>query len=263
VVAEPYSYLAVQVDSSAGEPVPWDGMLTRGVNTAGLAFTYAYVSPSDGPTFLAQTWTADMLATAPNIESAARTIDLNVGKILPGNYLFVDSSDAVLFEVTRDEVYRRVPRGGVLACTNAWEMSPDSAAVGWVDDTSATFRTERAWNLADKLSIRQALGDHMGNEFDSAKDRGSTLCNHGRTDGTISSEILEPSAGRLWFCHGWACGGRRGYEQSRLRPWGRYLPFSLENGIHTSAELVNTQGAVTADGVRLIDWAAMDEGLSQ
>jgi len=62
---DPYAYLAVRVVVPESEcTVPWAGMLTRGVNDAGLAFTYAFVRGQDTGSYPSQEWTRTMLARA-------------------------------------------------------------------------------------------------------------------------------------------------------------------------------------------------------
>jgi hypothetical protein len=255
-----YSYLAVQVESDPANPVPWNDMLTRGINSAGLAFTYAFVAPRDHVSVPAQTWTADLLATAADVKTACAVMESQVGAILTGNYLLADASGAaIVAEVSPTSIDYTLPRGTTLACANHWQSSQDPSPIDWAQDTSSDFRTPRAWQLLDTETVSASLADHSGNQDDSARDRGSSLCNHGRTAGTTSSEILQPAAKRLWFAHGWPCGTLQGHEQATRRPWGSYLPFSVPIGEVESAELVTTDGKVTVAGVGLLDRAALAE----
>src|SRR5437660_1164118 len=66
-----YRYLAVRVAAGVPEAdVPWDRMLTRGINAAGFAYTYAYVHEPGAEACPAQEWAQDMLAHCRTVEEA-------------------------------------------------------------------------------------------------------------------------------------------------------------------------------------------------
>jgi hypothetical protein len=80
---------------------------------------------------------------------------------------------------------------------------------------------------------------------------GVSICNHGRADGTISSEVIEPREARLWWPYGWPCGVARGYEKLARVAWGRYVAFDVaKESADGGVTLFDSQ--ITPPGVRPI-----------
>ncbi|AIJ23199.1 peptidase C45 acyl-coenzyme A:6- aminopenicillanic acid acyl-transferase [Amycolatopsis methanolica 239] len=252
---ERHSYLAVRVVvPDADVFVPWAGMLTRGVNAAGLGFTYAFVPEQDMADHPAQEWSARMLATASTVEEGLTY--LTGDETLPGNYLFADRSGGMaVVEVGGGRVEVRPPATGTEARANGWRFLAEKAAPSWDDSTASTHRQGRGSELLGALdtaspeALRHVLRDHREDGGPAGK-HGRSLCNHGTTDGTISSEIIDPS-GHLWFGFGFPCGSPRGYEQDSRTPWGRLVRFSLAEG-SGSGDLTTADGTITPLGVRLM-----------
>ncbi|TVT24263.1 C45 family peptidase [Amycolatopsis acidiphila] len=252
---ERHSYLAVRVVVPHADVfVPWAGMLTRGVNDAGLGFTYAFVPEQDMADYPAQEWSARMLANASTLDEALTY--LTGDKTLPGNYLLADRSGGMaVVEVGGGRVAVRVPTTGTEARANVWQCLAESPAPSWDDTTASTHRHGRGSELLRALdtatpeALRQVLRDHQEDGGPTGK-HGRSLCNHGTTDGTISSEIIDP-AGHLWFGFGFPCGSSRGYEQDSRTPWGRLVRFSLAEG-SGSGDLTTADGTITPLGVRLM-----------
>jgi hypothetical protein len=103
--AEPF--VGAVVRCPGDEVVAWDGMVTRGVNRAGFAFTYAYVpdeaaAPERKDDKLpAQTWSHEMMATTTSTADALDFMRARLGSILSGNYLMADTTgEAVIAEVS-------------------------------------------------------------------------------------------------------------------------------------------------------------------
>jgi len=70
------------------------------VNSAGLAFTYAYVATAGDDRYPDQNWTADLIGSESSCAAAIARIRRIQGEVLPGNYLFVDAAgDAIIAEV--------------------------------------------------------------------------------------------------------------------------------------------------------------------
>lgn len=252
---ERHSYLAVRVVVPPADVlVPWAGMLTRGVNSAGLGFTYAFVPEQDMADYPAQEWSARMLTNASTVDEAM--IYLREDSTLPGNYLLVDRAGGMAaVEVGGGRVAVCGPTTGAEARANVWQCLTENPAPAWDDATASTHRHGRGSELlaasdsATPEALRQVLRDHQEDGGPAGK-HGRSLCNHGMTDGTISSEIIDP-AGHLWFGFGFPCGRSRGYEQNGRRPWGRLVRFSLVEG-SGSGDLTTADGAITPLGVRLM-----------
>ncbi|MEM7435200.1 MAG: hypothetical protein AAF436_08615 [Myxococcota bacterium] len=122
-------------------------------------------------------------------------------------------------------------------------------------------RRRRGRQLADEArgaldvpAIARILSDHANDERDPLDNPllpgwGYSICNHGTRRahdytmedlpwGTVSAEILDPSAGTLWYAYGWPCGRPREYDDQLYqdRSWGKFLPFSLRDFQREKAE---------------------------
>lgn len=253
-----HAYLAVRVvPPPAEKPVPWAGMLTRGVNAAGLGFTYAFVLEPDTPDYPAQAWTGEMLATASSVaEAVAYVREHPANTVLPGNYLIADRSGGMaVVEAGAGRVEVHLPETRTETRSNVWQCLADSCAPSWDMDTASTHRHGRGADLLHALpevspdALRQVLCDHR-DDGGPIGEHGRSVCNHGTTDGTISSEVIDP-AGHLWFGFGFPCGDRQGYEQDSRRSWGRLMRFSLVPGCG-SGDVTTPDGSITPLGVRLM-----------
>jgi hypothetical protein len=257
-----YAYIAVQVvTDDAQATVPWSRMLTRGLNTAGLAYTYAYVHEPENEHQGAQRWPETLLSRCRRVGEAIEFMRGCLGTVLSGNYLLADAEgDAAALEVSRTALHvARHPQA--LVCTNVWATLSMVAPDRWGADT-ARDRSERARSLVaqpalDVNAIFRATRDHSDAGGDAERSYGVSICNHGRSEGTISGEVLDPEHRELWWTYGWPCGAPRGYESPTRRPWGRYLAFAadrvLEDGIVTALD-----GRLTPLGVRLLSGLEAD-----
>lgn len=248
-------FLAVEVLREPGKPaVPWSGMLTRGVNSAGLSFTYAYVPTASDDRYPPQRWTTELIGSASSCAESIDRIQRIHDEALPGNYLIADAGgDAVIIEVGGAGVAVVEPADDVLTCANAWRVLRSDGG-GSIDATSG-MRARQGRQLADNLdgsgSVTAITRDHVGWQVDPSSERGGSICNHGRDYGTISSEILRPGQRALWWTYGHPCGLRWGHEQDAREPWQRYIRFDV-NKVATAGAVTGCDGAVTSLGVRLI-----------
>lgn len=259
--ARPYGYVAVRMADDADRP--WGSMLTRGINEAGLAFTYAAVSEAGFEECPPQDWSREMLSSAGTVGEALEHFRREAGRVVPGNYLLTDaSSAAVAVEIGLEELSVREMAGDFLVCANTWR----DLATGVADWASATsdgrvasgishltaVSTDGARSLFD-LTRLHGSPPGLGGSDDRA-EYGATICNHGRTAGTISAEIMEPAARRIWWTHGWPCGRRKGHEEIERRPWGRYAAFDVAAVIarELGGDLTTLDGDLTALGVLLL-----------
>lgn len=259
VVDAPQPFVGAVVRCPGEEVVAWDGMVTRGVNRAGFAFTYAYVpdeaaAPEKKDEKLpAQTWSREMVATTTTTADALEFMRDRLGTILSGNYLMADTTgEAVIAEVSGHRLSLTHPRGETIACANLWQTSSDPVPPGWGGETASVERSGRSWQLLGDEAVAPAhvLTDHEGLAVDPS-GRGRSICNHGVDMGTIASEVLEGSTATLWWSYGWPCGHAQGHEQVQRASWGRFLGFRVDR-LRVDAELTTVDGQVTAAGVQAL-----------
>jgi acyl-CoA:6-aminopenicillanic acid acyl transferase len=268
VVVEPadgYTFIATQIVSPP-PPVSFNQMHTRGLNAAGLAYSWASVAPISEPT-------SDQAIGIPYYQfgrlvlSQARTV-ADVIAILDryprayhGNFLFADAEGTVaLIEIsTRTFHVETQITDGAFARTNHW-ISPRMTAIGGDQVRQASHeRYERASALIaaqsgsiDRESLARIASDHHG--LDTS---GISICAHGNAPGprhhrggTVSSEIAEPRKGRFWYCYGWPCGSAPDDPDLQVyqdRSWGVYLPFDL--AALEPGEYVTIDGRLTARAI--------------
>lgn len=254
----PCSYVAVRVvTDDASQRVPWNHMLTRGLNSAGLACTYAYVHEQGNEELPAQTWVARMLARVATVEDAVRFMETEVGRILSGNYLLCDAEgSAAAVEVSRTEVRIAPVQETSVVRANAWQILQQSAIDAWGAET-AMHRASRAQLLLRETSggvgrLLNATRDHIDDGSDGNRQYGISICNHGCREGTISAELLDSKGLSLWWTYGWPCGHARGYEKPARVPWGRFLGFGISK-VRGSGEVTTLDGEITPLGIHLVE----------
>ncbi len=271
VVVEPadgYKFIAAQIISPP-PPVSFNQMHTRGLNAAGLAYTWASVAPTTEPT------SEQAIGIPYNqfgrlVLSQARTVPDVIALIerypraYHGNFLFADAEGTVALIEISTETYHVETRitDGAFARTNHW-ISPRMVPLGTEQVGQASLeRYERACELIaaqagaiDAESLMNITADHYG--LDTS---GISICAHGNAPGprhhrggTVSSEISEPRKGRFWYCYGWPCGFAPDDPELQVyqdRSWGAYLPFDL--AALEPGEYVTTDGRLTARAVKYL-----------
>ncbi len=256
----PYSYIGVRVlAADPGSPVPWNHMLTRGINAAGLAYTYAYVHEPGNEHAPEQRWPEAMLAQCESVEDAIAVIRRHLGAVLSGNYLLADAAgDAAALEVSRTALRVTRDPGGTLVCTNVWPTLEMAVSDRWGAETARDRSARVGCLLAegpfDLPAIFHAMRDHSDGGGDAERPYGVSICNHGRREGTISGEVLDPRHRELWWTYGWPCGEPRGYEAPSRAPWGRYLAFGADR-VRGDGPVTTLDGHLTSFGVRLLSRA--------
>lgn len=271
IVVEPadgYKFIAAQIVSPP-PPVSFNMMHTRGLNAAGLAYTWASVAPTTEPT-------SEQAIGIPYNQfgrlalSQARTVSDVIGlldrypRAYHGNFLFADAEGTVaLIEISTRTYYvdTRIT-DGAFARTNHW-VSEQMVPLGTDRVGQASLeRYERACALVaeqagaiDKDSFARVTSDHHGLD-----GSGISICAHGNAPGprhhrggTVSSEIAEPRKGRFWYCYGWPCGSAPDNPDLQVyqdRSWGAYLPFDL--AVLEPGEYVTADGRLTARAVKYL-----------
>ncbi len=85
--------------------------------------------------------------------------------------------------------------------------------------------------------------------------RGTDTCLHEQLPwGTVSAEIMQPSARLFWYAYGWPCGQppEHGDQIYQDKSWGRFVPFDLagdECKLREVTAITTTQGAITSSGL--------------
>ena len=126
-------------------------------------------------------------------------------------------------------------------------------------DRITTLMAEGAGSI-DPAYLASCFRDHA-----TLKETGWSICAHGHTKrpgsetrgGSVSSEILQPAEGVMYYCYGWPCGGPAEYGDEQMyqdRSWGRYVPFSLCD--MEPGEYVTVDGRLTPLAVRYLASAA-------
>ena len=267
VVVEPpdgYRFIATQIVSPPPS-VSFNQMHTRGLNDAGFAYTWAYVMPETEPD------DREAIGIPLNqlgrlLLSRARTVDdaIEIVESYPrayhGNFIFTDlSGEIALVEISTRSMHveTRSP-DGVISRSNHW-VSDIMRPIGCSSPgPSSIHRYQRVRELLedrrgsiDVQSLQAVMADHGGRE-----EMGFSICAHGCAEhwgGTVSSEIIEPRAGRFWYCYGWPCGEQPespAEQQYQDRSWGAYLPFDL--GDLEAGEYVTVDGRLTPLAVRAL-----------
>jgi hypothetical protein len=241
--------------------MPFDGMLTRGLNASGLAFTYAYVEEDCVESMSPQRWGGELLSTCATAREALDWLAQRRGELLAGNYLIGDAEGtAMAVEVSARAVRpRAIDGGGALVCSNRWEeqRNPSRRVRGLATaqeryDRGCQLLATRPGSLAELLRLVRDHADPVG---DAERDYGTSVCNHGRVEGTISAEAFDVRRRWLWYAFGWPCGERHGHEASERSPWGRFAAFAVDRIDPRDEDLclVTTDaGVVTALGMRLL-----------
>jgi hypothetical protein len=263
VVEQPkdgYRFIATQIVSPP-PVVSWTNMHTRGLNERGLCYTWSYVTPAREPTDATAVgvpyyqWGNLVLAQASQIDDVLSLLE-RYPRAFHGNYLFADASGEICLVEVGTHTLRVIERtrDGAIARTNHWTEGES------VEDESISCSSQHRFDrIRDLLAIHtdgidrnllmEFCRDHAGREDPAIRH---SICSHGHDGqgaewfGTVSSEIIDPRSGTLWYCYGWPCGeSPTAAERQPLqdRSWGAYLPFRLQD--LEIGEYVTTGGWLT------------------
>lgn len=260
-----YKFIATEIVSPP-PPVPFNQMHTRGVNEAGLAYTWAYVMPSTEPNdgvaigIPPYQFGRLVLSQAATVAEAFALVE-KFPRAYHGNFLFADAiGEIALVEIsTQSFNIETRTSDGYITRSNHWisaKMSPICADFFTESSTARLRRSDELMQAqigsVDVQSLAAITSDHEGRE------KGLSICSHGAPDwstpwagGTVSSEVIEPRSRRLWYCYGWPCGSEPEAPEAQVyqdRSWGAYLPFELDS--LEPGELVTIDGRLTAAAVK-------------
>lgn len=269
------------------------GETTRGVNRAGLAYTCAMIFEKNDPakTRAAASFAdfaRDMMTRCETVGDAISMFQSGGSSAPPFSVLLADAGgdlahlEVGAYGISVNHHYTRENPGMVFAvnCYLSPQLvahnTPDSRIENRQNNNMA--RRERGKELAierkgglDVAAFARILSDHANRQRDPLDNPllpgwGYSICNHGTrgTDtyphedlpwGTVSAEIMQPSARLFWYAYGWPCGATpdHGDQIFQERSWGRFVPFGLD-GDHWReqeiTELTTTLGEITPAGLR-------------
>ena len=154
---------------------------------------------------------------------------------------------------------KTIEPGQNIACTNSWFAGQEPDDDAWVGESFSKERLGQAavvqsTPLLEVQDVRQALHSALAqndDQEDANSQEARTVDAHGKDSGTISSEIIVPAEGTLWWCYGWPSGTSRGYESFIRDSWGEYLPFQVSKVDHTGL-LTTEDGTITLYGTKVL-----------
>lgn len=249
-------FVGTRITSLEGS-VEWDDMISRAVNEHGMGFTWSSIPnnlPSEGYEGFDLKTTGLRLVAAKDISDAISVLRRG-GRNVSGCFLLADTvnSEIAIVEAAggKTSISRISGREVVVKANHfeAEEMRQFEADVGYNPYRySAAKRIDRAKELSDgEVSVQQLatiLTDHDGREH--GGEYGCSICNHGTAYGSVSSEILAPESGTIFYAFGWPCGEETPGDVLSV-PWSSYLKFTL--GL-PDGEYNGSNGALSAQGVK-------------
>jgi hypothetical protein len=252
-----YRYIATVLEDSSAN-VPWNGMLTRGLNAQGLAFTYSFV-PGDSTTVLNRQYpgnhkefTTELLTSCKTVEEAIAFLQKGIPTGATGNYLLCDEKGTMaVAEISNGdfelEMKPQIIRTNVFLLQHEIEStnkSPEQYEYAYGGHVSFA-RLERGQDLlTEAQTIQEILGvlsDHNPDD-DPNLEYGLSICNHGTGSGTISSELSIPSLRTFIYRYGNPCG------KSKIDSWDSYYAFCLQE--IEDGQLTDLNGRLTVLGQR-------------
>jgi hypothetical protein len=273
-------YVATELSSVAGQEMSQRGYVVnegergRGVNQAGVGFTWAFAQESDAADVPGGVSSGQfgrlVLSKCGSVVDVLRLIE-SLFRAFSGVYFFADAQgDFAQVEISRRavQVTKRSSseRGGVAINVNCFqdlqEYQESNGSINRQDaPNAARFRAAEARlaalrGTATLEDIARILADHENIEVPPALEpwifpgHGFSICNHGTfgrdqldprrvPTGSVSAEIIDPVSRTLWYCYGWPCGSHASFgdQLHQEGSWGRFLPFRVAHlplGYHTT-----------------------------
>ncbi len=275
--ANGHRFIATQIISPP-PIVSWSNMHTRGVNEAGFAYTWSYVTPALEPSEATAIgvpyyqWGSLVLSQAAQVDDALELLG-RYPRAFHGNFLFADASGEIcLVEVGTETIHvAERTRSGWIGRTNHWTSAVKTSTEDAPLSCSSCHRLSRLHVLLQELDgdidIEGLMGicrDHAGRD---QSEISYSICAHGHRDeepvgfGTVSSEVSDPKARVLWYCYGWPCGEaptQPNYQPYQGFSWGAYLPFALME--LEPGEYVTTNGRLTPLAMRYLSQRSKQTG---
>lgn len=234
--------------------VPWANMITRSLNEAGFAYTWAYVEPKDGDyrTSTGLTFAEWGRTLAGKVRSVAEALERleHSERAFHGNFLMADATGRVVRAEVSTTVVSVTEVAGTVGITNHYVTSelagsqPGPEYPFWSSSTcrleAALARVAQVAGQPDVFALQEALRSHEGLR-EPEGHFGHSVCNHGAEGCTVSSEVMDLEKQVFWYSFGMPCGDvqRGGTHGFPATPWGEYLPFhlaELEPGVYTTLD---------------------------
>ncbi len=267
-------FIGAQIISGDTGMVPdFNNMHTRGLNDKGFAYTWSAARPDpDIEPLSSQAIGIPFYQFGQLLLSQAKSVEDAIGllesypRAIHGNFLFADAAG----EVAQAEVSTRSlnietrTSDGWVGRSNHW-ISPRMAQISQAPNASdsTVVRFDRISTLmeegagrVDPAFLASCFSDHA-----TLEETGWSICAHGHEKnpggngrgGTVSSEIIQPSKGVMYYCYGWPCGGPVDHPEEQVyqdRSWGQYLSFKLED--LEPGEYVTADGRLTPLAIRYL-----------
>jgi hypothetical protein len=245
-------------DSVSGAP-------TRGLNQAGLAFTWTLAverkdTPNpEGAMKPHDVW-AEVMTRSATVDEALELLE-NLPRGFAGAGMLADRDGRLaLVEIGRKRinVTKRLTAlpGGTAVNVNCWvgmqaeEGDPQVALDNpKVPNQSRYQRANELLGQAagpiDLAAMARLLSDHAHKDRFAGENpwipgHGYSICNHGSLHGasfdpakpawgTVSAEIIDPAGGVFWYTYGWPCGEapEHGDQLLQERAWGIFIGFPI------------------------------------
>lgn len=264
-----------------------EGDTSRGVNSAGLAFTCAMLFENKTlqkklNRLSFSQLSQEMMEGCSSVNEAIDLMKKAEAVAPPFSVLLADSKgdiahvEAGSFGVEVLHHYSK-ERPGALFAVNCYQAKqslkyndPSATVENSMNNNGVRLRRghelcEKWKGMIDVDKIAHILSDHANRERDPLDNNlldgwGFSICNHGTRHndtrhhsefpwGTVSAEILEPSTKTLHYCYGWPCGEKPQYEDQLLQEnsWGKFHPFTISDDVPPNQKKVLT----TVEGAQL------------
>jgi hypothetical protein len=261
-----------------------EGDTSRGVNAAGLAFTYAMLFEnkklsSKKPKASFSQLMEQMMEQCHTVGNAidllgeVEAVDPPFSIILADAKGVIAHIEAGSFGVEVLYQYNKKKPGAIIAVNcyhskkNQLYNDPDAACDNPSNNNG--MRLQRGKELCDqwkgKIDIdvmAKILSDHGNRDCDPLSNPlleawGFSICNHGtrKSDeisqplpwGTVSAEIMQPSIKTLHYCYGWPCKEKPSYKDQLFQEnsWGTFRPFTIAKDMPSNQNKILT----TTDGM--------------
>jgi hypothetical protein len=245
-------------DSVSGAP-------TRGLNEAGLAFTWTLAverkenRDPEGAMKPHDVW-AEAMTRSVTVDDALGLLE-RLPRGFAGAAMLADrDGHLALVEIGRKRINvteRLSARpGGTAVNVNCWVgmQAEEGDPLCSLDNPKVPnqSRYQRAKELLrglggpiDLVTMARLLSDHAHKERFAGENpwipgHGYSICNHGSLHGksfdaakpawgTVSAEIIDPAGGVFWYTYGWPCGEapEHGDQLHQERAWGTFVGFPL------------------------------------
>jgi hypothetical protein len=251
----------------------------RFMNEKGFSSVYSYVHTDEptGPIALSRyEFYLKMATTVATVDEVIKFIKENPrGSGASGCGIFADAAGNLALIEFAFQTFNVVGKWskndlGIAARANRWEtdkMKPLDTTKLHPGNPSkyyatSAYRYERAMELLNFFSgkidvniLKEIMGDNKNREYPATGEHGKSISSHGKTLGTVSSEVYDPVNLTFWYTYGWPDGDYSSsnplIDGANKNTWGAWVPFVVprlkEKGFYT-----DWNGYITPMGVRYL-----------